>query len=129
LQRFSYVPGTNSTEPAGIIGVAFDINHYKTDSSIVHTIEKVTSTEHGLINELVFKKVHPIYEDEKQQRLSKREIEILKCMAEGLSSKQIADKLGLSINTINNHRRNMLHKMQFKSSAEVINHAVKHGLI
>lgn len=129
LQRFYYVPGNNCTQPAGVIGVAFDISHYKTDSSIVHTIEKVTSTEHGLINELVFKKIHPVYDDEKHQRISKREIEILKCMALGLSSKQIADKLSISVNTINNHRRNMLRKMEFKSCAEVINHAVKHGLI
>lgn len=129
LQRFFYFPNYSSSEPAGIIGITFDISHYKTDSSIVHTIEKVTSTENGVINELVFKKIHPVYEEDKQQHLSKREIQVLKCVAEGLSSKQIAYKLTLSINTINNHRRNMLNKMHCKSSGEVINYAMKHGLV
>ncbi len=52
--------------------------------------------------------------------LSTREKEILAYIADGLSSKQIADKLSISINTVANHRKNMLLKMGAKSSAELV---------
>jgi DNA-binding CsgD family transcriptional regulator len=56
-------------------------------------------------------------------------MEILKYMATGQSSKQIADTLSISINTINNHRKSMLSKTNCNSSAELINYAVRHGLL
>jgi DNA-binding CsgD family transcriptional regulator len=128
LQRFSYVAGDALGQLAGMIGVAFDITHYKSDTTIVQTIEKCIPTQDGILNELVYKKVHPVlsYED---KSLSKKENEILKLIADGLSSKQIAGKMQLSVNTINNHRRNMLQKTGCKSSSELINYAMKHGLI
>jgi len=52
--------------------------------------------------------------------LTRREKEILSCIAMGLSSKQIAGKLYISENTVANHRRNMLRKKGVKSSAELI---------
>jgi DNA-binding CsgD family transcriptional regulator len=129
LQRFSYIPGANDSKPSGMIGVAFDISHYKTDTSIVHTIEKAVLFNDGVVNELVFKKVHPVYEMGKIQSLGRREIEVLRFISLGFSSKQIADKTTLSINTVNNHRRNMLAKIGCKSSSELINYGIKHGLI
>lgn len=127
IQRGSYIPGT-AGGLAGIIGVAFDITHYKSDLSIVHTIEKATTTEYGKVNELVFKKVHPVYEAE-SRILSKAELRVLKSISEGWSSKQIADKMNLSLNTVNNHRKNMLAKTGCKSSSELMNYAIKHGLV
>jgi DNA-binding CsgD family transcriptional regulator len=128
LQRFSYIPGSSNSMPAGMIGVAFDITHYKTDTSIVHTIEKAVEYEGKFVNELVFKKVHPVY-DVERNFLSKKETEIVRYIAQGLSSKQIADKMHLSINTVNNHRKNMLAKIECKSSSELIHYAIKHGLV
>ena len=112
-----------------MIGVAFDITHFKNDLSIVHTIEETVRYDNSLVNELLFKKVHPILEYKEVKYVSRREIEILKYMAAGLSSKQIADKMFISINTINNHRKNMLSKTNCKSSAELMNYAVRHGLL
>jgi DNA-binding CsgD family transcriptional regulator len=129
LQRFSYIPGSSNSNLAGMIGVAFDITHYKTDTSIVHTIEKAVTYDGKMINELVFKKVHPVYELERGSFLSKKETEIVRYVAKGLSSKQIADKMALSINTVNNHRRNMLAKIGCKSSSELMHYAIKHGLV
>jgi DNA-binding CsgD family transcriptional regulator len=129
LQRFSFVPGKKTGEPSGMIGVIFDITHFKNDNTIVHTIEKTSRYDDELINTLVYKKVHPVYEVASLQLMSKRELEILKLMAEGFGSKQIAHKLHLSINTINNHRKNMLQKANCNTSAELLNRAVKHGLV
>lgn len=52
--------------------------------------------------------------------LTRREKEILTCITEGLSSKQIAGKLFISENTVSNHRKNMLAKTGARSSAELI---------
>jgi DNA-binding CsgD family transcriptional regulator len=52
--------------------------------------------------------------------LTLREKEILTCIAQGLSSKQIAGKLAISLNTVNNHRKNMLAKRGARSSAELV---------
>lgn len=128
LQRFSYIPGFVSEKPSGVIGVVFDITHFKNDKSIVHTIER-TENHNGRVNELVFKKVHAVYEITRTQFLSKRELEILKFISKGLSSKQVAGEMSLSINTVNNHRKNMLAKIGCKSSSELMNYAVKRGLI
>jgi DNA-binding CsgD family transcriptional regulator len=129
IQRYSYVPGNSMGNPVGAIGVIFDITHFKSDYNVIHTIEEFTRQNNMLVNKLVYKKVHPVYEIPTQQLMSKRELEVLMYMAEGLSSKQIASKLGLSINTVNNHRKNMLHKMNCKSSSELLSYAIKYGLL
>lgn len=126
LQRFSYIPGKLSHEPAGVIGVAFDITHFKNDTSIIHTIEKVKDYDCKKVNELLYKKIYAV-EELTVRPISTRELQILKYMAEGLSSKQIACNLFLSVHTVNNHRKKMLQKTNSKSSAELLNYAVKHG--
>ena len=55
-------------------------------------------------------------------KLTLRELEVLQFIAQGFSSKQIADKLFISENTVSNHRRNMLRKRGAKSSAELVSH-------
>jgi len=57
-------------------------------------------------------------------KLTLREKEILTYIAEGFSSKQIAARLFISINTVANHRRNMLHKKGAKTSAELIRYNI-----
>jgi DNA-binding CsgD family transcriptional regulator len=127
LQRFSYIPGTHHS-PAGVIGVIFDITHYKNDTSIIHTIEKASVVNNSIVNELVYKKTHAVLGC-RGKILSKKEREILKFIAQGLASKQIADRISASINTINNHRRNMLAKTGCRSSSELINYAMRAGLL
>lgn len=129
MQRCSYIPGNKAGRPCGLIGVAINITHFKNDMSIIHTIEEAISCNDGIVHALLFKKIHPVYDAKSIQLLSKKEIEILVYLAEGLSSKQIAFKTNLSINTINNHRKNMLAKLQCKSSSELVNYAVRHGLL
>lgn len=61
--------------------------------------------------------------------LSNREIEILKQVHSGYLSKEIAAKLCISLNTVNNHRKNILKKLQVENSIEAINEASKRGII
>lgn len=52
--------------------------------------------------------------------LTNREFEILKLIASGLNSKQIADKLFLSVHTVNTHRRNILNKTDMEHISDLI---------
>ena len=61
--------------------------------------------------------------------VSEREIEIIKLIAVGLSNKQIADKLCLSLHTINTHRKNILQKLKVNNTAGVVMFAVKNNLL
>jgi DNA-binding NarL/FixJ family response regulator len=57
---------------------------------------------------------------EKQNLLSSREQAVLDCLAEGLAYKQIADKLGISINTIRTHLRHIYEKLHVQSRTEAV---------
>jgi DNA-binding CsgD family transcriptional regulator len=129
LQRFSYVPSSIRGKPYGMIGVIFDITHFKNDISVIHTIEEVKRHNGDLLHETLFKKVYPINQYSHLSALSKRESEILTWMSQGRSSKQIADTLKISINTVNNHRKNMLLKTISKNSSELLNYAIRHGYL
>ncbi len=57
--------------------------------------------------------------------LSRQERHILQFIADGLSSREIADKLGLSIRTVSNHRANMLRKTKVKNTVELVRLALE----
>lgn len=58
-----------------------------------------------------------------------REFEIIKCIAAGLNSKQIAEKLFLSVHTINTHRRNIVTKTNKSSTLELVIDLQEKGII
>ncbi|MFM0322057.1 response regulator [Caballeronia glebae] len=60
------------------------------------------------------------------ERLTPRELDILDALAEGLSSKQIAQQHGLSVRTVETHRLNMKRKLDIDGQAELIKFAVEH---
>jgi len=61
--------------------------------------------------------------------LTKREKEILKLIADGLSSQEIADKLFISLRTVETHRLNLNQKLDVKNTAGLVKEALKRGLI
>lgn len=68
-------------------------------------------------------------EEVQQYKLSKRELEIIKLVAEGLTSTKIADQLFISELTVQTHRRNMMRKLNFKNSMQVVQFAKDNDLI
>jgi DNA-binding NarL/FixJ family response regulator len=62
-------------------------------------------------------------------RLSKREIEILKYIADQMTNEEIAKKLFLSKRTIDNHRQNILNKLGMNNTAGLVRFAVENGLL
>jgi len=59
--------------------------------------------------------------------LTTREREVLKLIAEGTSNKEIADLLFISVRTIENHRANIMRKLNIKSTANLIKYAIRKG--
>lgn len=55
-----------------------------------------------------------------RKELSYREMEILQCLCDGLSSKEIAARLFLAKSTVDTHRRNMIRKRAVKNTAQLL---------
>lgn len=67
--------------------------------------------------------------DELVESMTDREKEIICCVARGMSNKEIADKLLLSINTVTTYRRNISAKLQIHSAAGLTIFAILHNLV
>lgn len=65
----------------------------------------------------------------KRLMLSRREQEILRLISRGLSSQRIGKTLFISKHTVETHRKNMLRKLDFNTSTELVKFAVQHGLV
>ena len=63
------------------------------------------------------------------KKLSPRQREILQLLAEGKSAKEIASKLNISTRTVEFHKYKMMEQLNFKTSTELLQYAIKHGLI
>jgi len=59
--------------------------------------------------------------------LTTREREVLKLIGEGISNKEIADLLFISIRTVENHRANIMRKLNIKNTAHLIKYAIRKG--
>ena len=63
------------------------------------------------------------------QRLTPREMEVLKLVAEGRTNQEIADLLVLSIKTVQAHRANVMEKLELHDVTHLVRFAIRHGLI
>jgi DNA-binding NarL/FixJ family response regulator len=70
----------------------------------------------------------PGKDDDSGPRLTERETEILRLVAKGLSSRQIAERLVLSHRTVQNHTQNVLAKLQLHNRVELARYAIERGL-
>ena len=75
-----------------------------------------------------YREVAPI-EDDPYERLNDREREVLQLIAEGHTNKAIADILFISPKTVDNHRTNLMRKLNIHSAADLVRWATKRGLV
>ncbi|GGQ80137.1 response regulator transcription factor [Streptomyces althioticus] len=68
-------------------------------------------------------------EEAPEQLLTPREEEVLKLVAEGHSSKEIAELLFISVKTVQRHRENLLHKLGLRDRLELTRYAIRAGLV
>ncbi|MEE4287144.1 MAG: response regulator transcription factor [Mariniphaga sp.] len=66
---------------------------------------------------------------EGQNDLSEREMEVLKLYAEGKSTREISEKLFISVKTVGTHKQHIFEKLDLKSNADMVKYAIKEGLI
>jgi DNA-binding NarL/FixJ family response regulator len=64
-----------------------------------------------------------------QPRLTRREREVLKLIGEGATTKEVANRLGISAKTAQAHRENIKQKLDLRSTAALVRYAIKHKLI
>jgi DNA-binding NarL/FixJ family response regulator len=81
------------------------------------------------IMDIMFENSNNKFETEDQLQLTPTETEIVKMIAEGLTTKEIAIKKYISFHTVMTHRKNILRKLNVSNASELIMHAVKSGII
>lgn len=86
------------------------------------------------ISQVVFKSFYSKKTRQKQAgevsgKLSDRELEVLKLVANGKANKEISDDLFISIRTVDAHKNNIMSKLHLKNTAQLVKYAIKHGLI
>lgn len=64
-----------------------------------------------------------------EQKLTSRESEILKLVAEGYSNQLIADKLYISVRTVESHKNHIMQKLELSSTVELVKYALKNKII
>ena len=69
------------------------------------------------------------YIPEDPKYLTASEIEIVKLIADGMTTKEIASKRNISYHTVNTHRKNIFRKVEVSNASELIIHAIKAGWI
>jgi len=63
------------------------------------------------------------------ERLSDREFQVFRMIAEGKSVSEIAERLNLSVKTVSTHKANLLQKMNMTTQGELIRYALEHDLV
>lgn len=64
-----------------------------------------------------------------KQKLTRREVQVIKLIAEGLQSKEIAAQLFISARTVETHKTNIYYKLDIHNSAQLIRYAMNHNLV
>lgn len=101
----------------------------------IKAVHEGNSYFHPLVARLILQDMFPSinYYERKHtdswEQLSERETEILKCIAEGMNNQVIADKLFISIKTVQTHRRNIMEKLNIHDRVNLAKFAIKNGLI
>lgn len=82
----------------------------------------------GIARKLILDIKRPSDEPKTGLPLTPRELELLNCLARGLSNRQIAEELSISIRTVSTHIRNILDKLDLPNRTKAALYAVDHGL-
>lgn len=83
----------------------------------------------GLNGEPSFMNLSPNQENQEIREFSKREIDIIKLISNGLNNTEIAEKLYISVLTVKKHRNNILTKSDSKNTSQLIKNCILQGII
>ena len=97
------------------------------DLDLAEAVRKVAAGER-LVDPRVEQEQSSLKGDRRRE-LTKRELEVLQLIAEGNSNKEIATKLGLSVNTVAVHRANIMDALGIHKTAELVVYAIRSGIV
>lgn len=83
----------------------------------------------SILNIVVEDFIHHQTRDESTQSLTSRELEILRLVAQGFNTKEIANNLSLSVKTIDAHRQHIMNKLNIHNTVDLTKYAIRAGLI
>ncbi len=105
------------------------------ESEFILALEKINKNESYYstgIQQLVYQSFTKKAKSENQLHLiplSKREIEVIKLFVDGASYKEIAKNLSISIRTVETHKKNILTKLNLKTTVDLVKYAIINGII
>lgn len=151
-----YMPGKNGIELAGIIskshpavniialtnvdiipqvkkmlqqGAAGYLLKDAAPEIIIDAIRKVAGGEKYLYADLQRQIMNNLFEPKSTHVITRREKEILQLVVDEFTNQEIAEKLFLSLRTVENHRNNLLQKLGVKNTAGLVKAAISQGLV
>lgn len=116
-------------------GVSGFISKKEENCCIVNAIKQIVregryynkKISDSLLKGFLFEKSHKL--SRKNDQLSIREIEILKQLCEGNTHKMVSEKLNISVNTVDFHKKNIFKKTKTNKNADLVKYAIKNQLI
>jgi len=113
LQQSVFLELTDSGAPLLDFSTVTDITPFKKDNRLTLAIYKLSSDyQHQLLHQEDFFHSNLVF--------TQRQLEILELISQGLTSKEIAEQLYLSIDTVKNHRKKILEVSGAKNIAEAV---------
>jgi len=104
------------------------------DTELFNAIEKIRQKGRYISPLLLDELKDNLFQREKEahlfhdyEKLTTRERQVLKLIAEGQSNKDIADRLFVSVRTVEHHRANVMRKLNIKSTANLVKYAIRKG--
>ncbi|MFT4024279.1 MAG: response regulator transcription factor [Flavihumibacter sp.] len=124
-----YVHKLLKYEVQGYVLKNASVNELLTAIEMVHNGGQYFSKEIDILSEGEFRNMLTIEDRKVGEILSKREVEVLKLVCKEYSNAEIAEKLFLSISTVETHRKNLIGKLGVQNTVGLVKFAVRNKLI
>jgi len=92
----------------------------------------ITSVYHGhdyFDKNVISQSENGLHQSDQTDTLSQREIDVMVLCAKGMTAKQIAEQLNISPRTVEKHKDRIFSKLCFNSTVELVNYAIRNGLV
>lgn len=104
------------------------------ESELINAIHAVCSGNlyvHPAMTRALLKDLSPslVTDESPTELLTRREIEVLRLIAQGYTNRQVAEALQLGVRTVESHRANLTSKLGLSSRVELVRYAKEHGLL
>jgi DNA-binding NarL/FixJ family response regulator len=129
LEDLHYITTAFDEGACGYLIKNADINE------LFFAIDRVQENKKYLSSELTFKLINEFGHQSKQvskgatENFTDRELEILACIADGMTNSEMSEKLFLSKRTVEGHRQSLLEKTNARNTATLIRYAIRNGII